>query len=303
MDAIFASSGGPRAGQGPDRAAEEGSGYPLTDEGRAQIMADIEQIMRDAERRAATDFERQPEGAGRRAHPFPRFREANAAASYTAPSPDGSRPGTFQIPLRPERMTKFGLRTLVYHETVPGHHFQIALEMENDAIPRFRQLRAFGGIPALSEGWGLYAERFAAESGWYEGDLEGGSVSSTARSSARGAWSWTPVCMRSVDPPAGDRLRHRSQRSRALRREPGQACAYMIGQLKIVELRDKARQALGNRFSLARFHTAVLGTGTVPLEILERQIDAYIHGALKAAPSGEIFEHRSRTLSNSSCPA
>ena len=70
-------------------------------------------------------------------------------------------------------MTKFGLRSLVYHETVPGHHFQIALEAENADLPRFRRVRAFGGIPALGEGWGLYAERLAADSGWYDGDVEG----------------------------------------------------------------------------------------------------------------------------------
>ncbi|MEI4884146.1 DUF885 family protein, partial [Klebsiella pneumoniae] len=77
------------------------------------------------------------------ARAFPAFRENNAAANYNAPSPDGSRPGTFQYPRRLSRMTKFGLRSLVYHETVPGHHFQIAFEMENKALPRFRQIRAF----------------------------------------------------------------------------------------------------------------------------------------------------------------
>src|SRR6185503_9684195 len=146
--------------------------YPASEEGRTRIMADVEQIMRDAERRATTLFDRVPR-APVIARAYPRFREATAAASYNAPARDGSRPGTFQIPLRPSYMTKFGLRTLVYHETVPGHHFQLALELENDANPRFRQIRALGGIPALSEGWGLYAERLATESGWYENDLEG----------------------------------------------------------------------------------------------------------------------------------
>ena len=106
------------------------------------------------------------------AQPFPRFREANAAANYNSPAPDGSRPGTFQYPRRIENMTKFGLRSIVYHETVPGHHFQIALQVENKDLPRFRQIGAFGGISALSEGWGLYAERLAAESGWYGDDIE-----------------------------------------------------------------------------------------------------------------------------------
>jgi uncharacterized protein (DUF885 family) len=88
------------------------------------------------------------------AQPYPRFREATAAASYNAPPLDGSRPGIFQIPLRPERMTTFGLRTLVYHETVPGHHFQVALDLENTGQPLFRRVRLFGGITALTEGWG-----------------------------------------------------------------------------------------------------------------------------------------------------
>ncbi|HEY8536615.1 MAG TPA: DUF885 domain-containing protein, partial [Vicinamibacterales bacterium] len=131
--------------------------YPLTDEGRARIMADIEAMMRDAERRAAPMFLRTPK-APVIARPYPRFREASAAASYTPPSPDGTRPGIFQMPLRPDRMTRFALRSLVYHETVPGHHFQVALTVENRDLPRFRQIRAFGGISAYSEGWALYAE-------------------------------------------------------------------------------------------------------------------------------------------------
>jgi uncharacterized protein (DUF885 family) len=78
-----------------------------------------------------------------------------------------------QIPLRPEGMTKFALRTLIYHEGVPGHHFQVAVQQENQELPRFRQIGAFGFISAMGEGWGLYAERLAAESGWYDGDPEG----------------------------------------------------------------------------------------------------------------------------------
>jgi hypothetical protein len=95
-------------------------------------------------------------------------------------------------------MTKFGLRTLVYHETVPGHHFQIALEMENPSLPRFRQIRALGGISALSEGWGLYAERLAAESGWYDGDVEGHLGQLDAELFERAGWSWTRGFTRST---------------------------------------------------------------------------------------------------------
>ena len=135
-------------------------------------MADINSIIRDAQQRSMALFDKTPR-APVEARPFPKFREANAAANYTVPARDGSRPGIFQIPLRPSYLTKFGMRTLVYHETVPGHHFQLALELENDANPRFRQIRAFGGISAVSEGWALYAERLAAENGWYDGDPEG----------------------------------------------------------------------------------------------------------------------------------
>jgi uncharacterized protein (DUF885 family) len=239
--------------------------YPNTEEGRIRIMADVEGILRDAEKRSASLFDLRPR-ASVVAQPFPKFQEANAAANYTAPASDGSRPGTFRIPLRPEQMTKFRLRSLVYHETVPGHHFQVALDVENEALPRFRRIRAFGGIPALSEGWGLYAERLAAESGWYEGDLEGrlGQLDSELFRARRlvvdtglHAKHWTRQQAIDYGIEASEVERYVVY--------PGQACAYMIGELKILELRDKTKSALGDRFSARDFHTAVLRTGTVPL--------------------------------------
>jgi len=254
-------------------------GYPITEDGRNLIMADVEGMLRDAERRAASLFDRRPK-APVIAQPYARFREANAAASYSAPAADGSRPGTFQIPLRPERMTKFGLRTLVYHETVPGHHFQIALQMENEALPRFRQFRALGGIAAVSEGWALYAERLAAESGWYGDDLAGllGQMDAELFRARRlvvdtgiHAKKWTR--QQAIDFGIGA-----SEVERYVV-YAGQACSYMIGELKILELRDRAKSALGDRFSFQEFHNTVLGAGTVPLEVLERQVDAYIRSA------------------------
>jgi uncharacterized protein (DUF885 family) len=250
--------------------------YPLTEEGRGLIMADVEQILRDAERRASTLFDHRP-ASPVIAQPFPRFREANAAGSYTAPAPDGSRPGIFQIPLRPERMTKFGLRTLVYHETVPGHHFQIGLEMENTGLPKFRRLRAFGGIPAFSEGWGLYAEQLAAESNWYEGDPEGrlGQLAAELFRARRlvvdtglHAKHWTRQQAIDYGIEASEVDRYVVY--------PGQACSYMLGQLKLLELRDRTRNALGDRFSFKDYHNAVLSVGSVPLKTLEQQVDAYI---------------------------
>jgi uncharacterized protein (DUF885 family) len=254
-------------------------GYPRTEEGRKLIMADVERILRDAEKRSASLFDHRPK-APVVAQPFPRFREANAAANYNGPATDGSRPGVFQIPLRPERMTKFGLRSLVYHETVPGHHFQIAFQVENQTLPRFRQIGAFGGISALVEGWGLYAERLAAESGWYEGDLEGrlGQLDSELFRARRlvvdtgiHAKHWTRQQAIDYGIEASEVERYVVY--------PGQACSYMIGELKIIELRDKAKKALNDKFSAYEFHDTVLNAGTVPLQVLEKQVDAYIRSA------------------------
>jgi uncharacterized protein (DUF885 family) len=253
--------------------------YPLSAEGRTRIMADVAGIISDAQQRSMALFDRVPR-APVVARPFPAFRENTAAANYTAPAHDGSRPGTVQIPLRPSYMTKFGLRTLLYHEAVPGHHFQIALELENDATPRFRQIRAFGGISALGEGWALYAERLAAESDWYDNDLEGqlGQLDDALFRARRLVVDTGIHAKRWTRQQAIDYGIEASEIDRYVV-TPGQACAYMLGQLKLVELRDKAQKALGDRFSPKTFHNAVLMTGTVPLPLLERQVDAYIRAA------------------------
>jgi uncharacterized protein (DUF885 family) len=249
---------------------------PRSDESREQIMRDIDGIIRDAERRAALLFDRRPLSPIV-ARPFPTFREANAAANYNAPAPDGSRPGTFQYPRRIENMTKFGLRSTVYHETVPGHHFHIALQVENRELERFLQLRTFGGISAITEGWALYAERLAAESGWYGDDVEGllGQLDAELFRARRlvvdtGLHSKKWMRQQSID--------YGIEASEVERYVvyPGQACSYMMGQLKIIELREKAKQALGDRFSLRTYHNLVLTTGVVPLDVLARQVEGYI---------------------------
>jgi uncharacterized protein (DUF885 family) len=177
-------------------------------------------------------------------------------------------------------MTKFGLRSVVYHETVPGHHFQIALRVENTALPRFRQIGAFGGNGAFTEGWGLYAERLAAESDWYEGDPEGllGQLNYELFRARRlvvdtglhvKRWTRQQAIDYGIEPSEVDRYVV----------IPGQACFYMIGELKIIELRDRAKKALGEKFSLREFHNAILRTGNVPFDVLDHQIDVYIRSA------------------------
>nr|WP_269450803.1 DUF885 domain-containing protein [Stenotrophomonas sp. MMGLT7] len=260
---------------------EKDLAYPDDDAGRSAIMADIDGILADAKTRSAALFDIVPKTEVI-ARPYPEFRWNSAAASYTAPPLDGSRPGVFQMPLRPERLTRFGLRTLTYHETVPGHHFQIALSVENKELPRFRQTRALGGISAFSEGWALYAERLAAENGWYDGDPQGllGQLDAELFRARRLVVDTGLHAMKWTRQQAIDYGIERSEVDRYVV-FPGQATSYKIGQMEIIRLRDKARAALGERFDPRQFHDRVLLTGTVPLPLLEREVDAYV---AEAAP-------------------
>jgi uncharacterized protein (DUF885 family) len=248
-----------------------------SDESRAQIMRDVDGIIADAQVRAERLFDVRPR-APVLARPFPKFRENNAAANYNGPPPDGSRPAVCQIPLRRERMTKFGLRTLVYHETVPGHHFQIALQVENTSLPRFRQIRAFGGLSAFAEGWGLYAERLAAESGWYEGDIEGrlGQLDAELFRARRLVvdtgihakhWTRQQAIDYGIEPSEVERYVV----------YPGQACSYMMGELALLEQRDRFVKARGSSDALRQYHALVLRLGTVPLQTLERAVTAALN--------------------------
>jgi uncharacterized protein (DUF885 family) len=249
---------------------------PASEASREQVIKDFSAIIRDAEQRAASMFDTRPK-APVEARPFPTFSENNAAASYNLPAPDGSRPGIVQYPRRIEYMTRFGMRTLAYHEAVPGHHFQLALELEDQALPRFMRLHTYGNISAIAEGWALYAERLASESGWYEGDIEGelGQLNDELFRARRLVVDTGLHAKRWTRQQAIDYGIEASEVERYVV-WPGQACSYMVGQLKILELRDKARTALGAKFSLREFHNTVLNAGSVPLTILEQAVTAYI---------------------------
>jgi hypothetical protein len=147
------------------------------------------------------------------------------------------------MPLRRERLTKLGLRTLVYHETVPGHHFQVALSVENRGVPKFRQTGVFGGTSAFGEGWALYAERLAAEEGWYAGDPEGllGQLDAELFRARRLVVDTGLHALRWTRQQAIDYGIEASEVERYVVM-PGQATAYKIGQLEIMSL---ARQGPG----------------------------------------------------------
>jgi len=244
-----------------------------SEKSRELIIQDIEKIVRDAEKRSSLLFDKSPKSPVI-VQPTPSFQEANDSARYNPPPMDGSRPAIFLYPRRLNKMNSFGMRTLVYHETVPGHHFQLALQIENRDMPPFRQLSYYN---AFIEGWALYAEKLAEESGWYGDDTEGllGQLEAELFRARRLVVDTGLHSKRWTRQQAIDYGFEESEVDRYIV-NPGQACSYMIGQLKLLELRDKAKQALGDQFSIKDFHNLLLGNGAVPLNVLEKLVDNYI---------------------------
>jgi uncharacterized protein (DUF885 family) len=216
--------------------------------------------------------------------PVEAFREKSAGkAFYQSPSPDGSRPGTYYANLyKMADMPLTEVEALFYHEGVPGHHMQRAIQTELKDVPAFRQ---FGGVTAYSEGWGLYAEKLGKDMGLYTDpardfgrlQLELHRAIRLVVDSGLHHKRWTReqaikyVEDNSADAPGGI--------VKAIERYiiyPGQATAYMVGRLKISELRDKAQKALGKKFDIRGFHDTVLKSGPVPLDVLEEQVDGWI---------------------------
>jgi len=216
--------------------------------------------------------------------PVEAFREKSAGkAFYQRPAPDGSRPGTYYANLyKMADMPLTEVEALFYHEGIPGHHLQLAIQTELKDVPAFRQ---FGGVTAYSEGWGLYSEKLAKDMGLYTDpardfgrlQLELHRAIRLVVDSGLHHKRWTReqaikyVEDNSADAPGGI--------VKAIERYiiyPGQATAYMVGRLKISELRDKAQKALGKKFDVRGFHDTVLKSGPVPLDVLEEQVDAWI---------------------------
>jgi uncharacterized protein (DUF885 family) len=212
------------------------------------------------------------------------FRERSAAGgSYQAASEDGSRPGIFyanayDLKARP----KWAMESLSLHEGSPGHHFQISIAREQQELPRFRR---FGGYTAYSEGWALYAESLGPDLGMftdpyqYFGRLEAELFRAIRLVVDTGLHSkgWTREQV--IDYIEANSATSEARRVAETERYiavPAQALAYKVGQLKIVELRARAERALGERFDLRKFHTAVLADGPLPLDVLEAKIERWI---------------------------
>jgi uncharacterized protein (DUF885 family) len=181
------------------------------------------------------------------------------------------------------------MKTLSYHEGIPGHHFQLSIAQELRGVPFFRRLVPF---TAYVEGWALYAEKLARELGFYKDDPYGelGYLDSELLRAVRLVVDtgihfkhWTR--QQAIDyMDAHNASAHESVVSEIERYivMPGQACAYKIGEIKIVELREKMKKALGEKFDLRQFHNLVLKNGSMPLVLLERVVDDYIRSANNA---------------------
>ncbi|MGB3454802.1 MAG: DUF885 domain-containing protein [Litorimonas sp.] len=251
--------------------------------GRAAYIADATAIIDEMKAQSDGLFLTKPKAdmIVKRVEPF---REATAfGAFYDAPALDGSRPGTYYINLKDMAdQPTFLQQALAYHEGIPGHHMQIAIAQELQGLPKFRTL---GGHTAFIEGWALYAEEVPKELGLYTDPYsEFGQLGMEIFRAARlvvdtgiHAKQWTreeavQYYLENISNPEGD-VRAEIDRYIVW---PGQATAYLIGKLKVVELRKKAEAELGDAFDIREFHDAVLTSGSVPLDILEDNIDRYI---------------------------
>lgn len=216
--------------------------------------------------------------------PVPEFRAKGApAASYETGAPDGSRPG--RVYVNTSDATSRSLlptESTAYHEGVPGHHMQLSIQQELTGLPPFRQQ---GGTTAFAEGWALYSERLGKEVGFYQDPLSDyGRLNDEMLRAIRlvvdtglhhKRWTRDQVVQFFRDHSAIDEVEIQAETDRYIV-WPGQALAYKIGQLKILELRERAQKALGAKFDIRAFHDVVLGSGALPMDELEKTVDQWI---------------------------
>lgn len=252
-----------------------------------ELIQGYRDMSADIEQKAKKLFDIEPKTGFevRRVEPF---RERSASAgSYSAGTPDGSRPGVFYANAYDMRARPiWGMESLYLHEAIPGHHFQISLQRENEELPDFRR---FGGFTAYSEGWGLYAETLGKELGVYTDPYQYfGALNAELWRAIRlvvdtgihaKGWSRQDVLdyMFENSAVAEPRAIQEAERFMAI---PGQALAYKIGQLKIREIRDDAERRLGDKFDVVAFHREVLKDGAMPLTMLEAKLDRWVESQL-----------------------
>ena len=259
--------------------------YEDTPDRKEIVIKDYNQMVKDAEQDVRPYFFDFPESPVE-VRAVPEYSEKTAAGGYyQSPSLDGSRPGVFYANLYDIKQTpKFGMRTLTFHEAVPGHHFQIALNLENDELTLYRRLGY--RTSAYTEGWALYAEQLGVEVGMTKSlyDELGVLQSEMFRANRLVVDTglhykkWTREkameYMKKVTGMSDTEVRVEIERYIVW---PGQATSYKMGMIKILDLRDKAMKELGAKFDLRKFHSIVLDQGIVPLFILDDLIDEWIN--------------------------
>ncbi|RUO31880.1 DUF885 domain-containing protein [Aliidiomarina sedimenti] len=259
-------------------------GYEDSDAGRDEVIADIEAALARLEPYIPEYFNRVPEQS-LQVLPVPEHAEATSPGGYYfPPAMDGSRPGTFFINLGDiESNNRWSLPTLAYHEGAPGHHFQISLNQTLEDLPLLR--RILNPSP-FTEGWALYAEQLVAEMGVYDDDPLGdlGRLQAEMFRSVRLVVDtglhrkrWTPEQAETymIEKTGMNPRDVRAEINRYLV-QPGQASSYKIGHLKMLSLRENARERLGEHFDIRGFHDVVLGNGALPLLVLEQVVDEWV---------------------------
>jgi len=261
---------------------------PNTPEGKAEYLEEATQLINTMRDSLPGVFNTFPQ-AELDVRAVEAFREKSAGkAFYSRPAPDGSRPGIYYANLYDmNQMPVYQMEALAYHEGIPGHHMQLAISQELTGLPKFRK---YGGFTAYTEGWGLYSEYLPREMGFYADPMSDyGRLAMELWRAARlvvdtglHAKQWTreqaiEYLMTQTPNPEGDCIK-------AIERYivmPGQATAYKIGMLKILELRANAKSRLGEKFDLRDFHDVILKDGPVPLAILEENVEMWINSLLR----------------------
>jgi len=258
--------------------------YPNTEEGRKRYLDEATAYIDNMRGRLDELFINKPK-ADLIVKAVEPFREKSAGkAFYQQPSMDGSRPGTYYANLYDmASMPTYQMEALAYHEGIPGHHMQIAIQQELEGIPKFRR---FGRYTAYSEGWGLYTEKLPKEIGLYQDPYSDfGRLAMELWRAVRLVVDtgihdkkWTRE--EGIDFYVNNTPNAKADAVKMVERHivmPSQATAYKIGMNKILELREKAKSELGEKFDIREFHDVVLGSGPVPLNILEQFINDYIN--------------------------
>lgn len=254
-----------------------------TPEGKKELLAHFQAIIDDIDGKLGPAFDIRPK-LGVKVEAVPEFAQATAPGAYYQPGAfDGSRPGVFYANLRNvAELPKFTMRTLAYHEAIPGHHFQIAIQQELKGVPFFRRVLPF---TAFSEGWALYTERLAWELGFQKDPLDNlGRLRDEMMRAVRlvvdtgihsKKWTREQAIQYMLDNTGMVETDVVAEIERYFV-APGQALGYKVGMIKILELREKAKKELGDKFDIRQFHNVVLKTGALPMVLLERAVDDWI---------------------------